>query len=221
MFRSSEATFLSAVSRITSTMASTPHLLVLVTVHPALWHTHKEIHQFPAAGSCDAALTLSLHLRFGLALSPFLVLWATLSSSQPAPSPSPRRAPLSPAICPHPTSSFHLSPVFLLFSSTYLSSLPFTQRNPFLPSLPLLRLLPPTQVLFHSSAPPFDVSREASAWDRRMGWCIPSCTSYPPVSWITHPLHTMLCVAYKQAQDHILRGSSVETYMQLLNLSIF
>lgn len=76
---------------------------------------------------------------------------------------SPTLAPPSPAICPHPTSSFHLSPVFLLLSSTHLSSLPFTQRNPFLPSLPLLRLLPPTQVLFCSSAPPFDVCRESSA----------------------------------------------------------
>lgn len=186
MFQSLEATFLSAVSRITSTMASTPHLaskpwlLVLVTVHPALWHIHKEIHQFPAAGCCDAVLTLSLHLCFSPALSPFLVLWVTSSSSQPAPLLSPTLAPRSPAICPHPTSSFHLSPVFLLLSSAYLSSLPFTQRNPFLPSLPLLRLLPPTQVLFRSSAPPFDVCREASAWDRRMGWCIPSCTPKSP-----------------------------------------
>lgn len=158
----------------------------------------------------------SLHLCFGLALAPFLVLWVTSSSSQPAPSLSATLAPPSPAICLHPTSSFHLSPVFPLLSSTYLSSLPFTQRNPFLPSLPLLRLLPPPQLLLHSSAL---CLQGGFCVRQRMGWCIPSCTSYP--SCPQFPLPTMLCVAYKQAQDHILRGSSVETYMQLRNLSIF
>lgn len=97
------------------------------------------------------------------------------------PLPSPRPAPPSPASHLHPTGSLHRLP--------FSCSSPQAPSPVFLspPSLPHLRLLPPTQLLCHSSAPPFDVCREASAGGRRMVLSFLLLLSLPAPTLTNHP----------------------------------